>query len=116
MISAEGFLKQYGRMPLSVRDNIPLACKGDDYGTVGNEVLIPTERGRAYGIETMLRWQVPGQFNFVSSLTLFRSEFRDIPLRGIIVLSSTSVAPSICLAVGALEQTQLYRWCSLYSL
>ena len=34
MISAEGFFKQYGRMPLSLRDNIPLACKGDDYGTV----------------------------------------------------------------------------------
>lgn len=33
MISAEGFFKRYSRMPLSLRDDIPLACKGDDYGT-----------------------------------------------------------------------------------
>lgn len=77
MISAEGFFKQYGRMPLSLRDNIPLACKGDDYGTVGNEALIPTAKGRAYGVEAMLRWQIPGRFNFVSSFTVFRSEYRN---------------------------------------
>ena len=77
MISAEGFFKQYGRMPLSLRDNIPLACKGDDYGTVGNEALIPTAKGRAYGVEAMLRWQIPGRFNFVSSLTVLRSEYRN---------------------------------------
>lgn len=77
MISAEGFFKQYGRMPLSLRDNIPLACKGDDYGTIGNEALIPTAEGRAYGVEAMLRWQIPGRFNFVSSFTVFRSEYRN---------------------------------------
>lgn len=77
MISAEGFFKQYGRMPLSLRDNIPLACKGDDYGTVGNEALTPTAEGRAYGVEAMLRWQIPGRFNFVSSFTVFRSEYRN---------------------------------------
>ena len=77
MISAEGFFKRYGRMPLSLQDNIPLACKGDDYGTIGNETLIPTADGRAYGVEGMLRWQMPGRFNFVSSLTIFRSEYRN---------------------------------------
>ena len=65
-------------MPLSLRDDIALACKGDDYGTVGNEALIPTARGRAYGVETMLRWQIPERFNFVSSLTVFRSEYNSI--------------------------------------
>ena len=78
MISAEGFFKRYSRMPLSLRDDIPLACKGDDYGTVGNEALIPTAQGRAYGVETMLRWQIPEHFNFVSSLTIFRSEYNSI--------------------------------------
>ena len=71
MISAEGFFKRYSRMPLSLRDDIPLACKGDDYGTVGNEALIPTA-------QTMLRWQIPERFNFVSSLTVFRSEYNSI--------------------------------------
>ncbi|WP_294615402.1 TonB-dependent receptor [uncultured Bacteroides sp.] len=77
MISAEGFFKRYERMPLSLQDNIPLACKGDDYGTIGNEALIPAADGRSYGVEGMLRWQMPGRFNFVSSLTVFRSEYRN---------------------------------------
>ena len=60
MISAEGFFKRYNRIPLSLQDNIPLACKGNDYGVVGNEPLASTADGRAYGLETMFRWQVSG--------------------------------------------------------
>ncbi len=77
MISAEGFFKRYSRIPLSLQDNIPLACKGNDYGVVGNEALASTANGRAYGLETMFRWQASGRFNLVSSLTLFRSEYRN---------------------------------------
>ena len=46
MVSAEGFFKRYSRMPLSLQDNIPLACKGNDYGVTGNEALAPTASGR----------------------------------------------------------------------
>lgn len=77
MISAEGFFKRYSRIPLSLRDDIPLACKGNDYGVVGNEPLASTANGRAFGLETMLRWQVSGKFNFVSSFTLYKSEYRN---------------------------------------
>lgn len=77
MISAEGFFKRYNRIPLSLQDNIPLACKGNDYGVVGNEALSSTANGRAYGLETMFRWQVSGKFNLVSSFTLYRSEYRN---------------------------------------
>lgn len=77
MISAEGFFKRYGRIPLSLQDNIPLACKGNDYGVVGNEALASIANGRAYGLETMFRWQVSGKFNLVSSFTLYRSEYRN---------------------------------------
>lgn len=77
MISAEGFFKRYSRIPLSLQDNIPLACKGNDYGVVGNEALASTANGRAYGLETMFRWQASGRFNLVSSFTLFRSEYRN---------------------------------------
>lgn len=76
MVSAEGFFKRYSRIPLSLQDNIPLACKGNDYGVVGNEALSSTANGRAYGLETMFRWQVSGKFNLVSSFTLYRSEYR----------------------------------------
>ena len=77
MISAEGFFKRYNRIPLSLQDNIPLACKGNDYGVVGNEPLASTADGREYGLETMFRWQVSGRFNLVSSFTLYKSEYRN---------------------------------------
>lgn len=77
MISAEGFFKRYSRIPLSLQDNIPLACKGNDYGVVGNEALASAANGRAYGLETMFRWQASGRFNLVSSFTLYKSEYRN---------------------------------------
>lgn len=77
MVSAEGFFKHYDRIPLSLQDNIPLACKGNDYGVVGNEPLASTANGRAYGLETMFRWQASGKFNLVASFTLYRSEYRN---------------------------------------
>lgn len=77
MISAEGFFKRYSRIPLSLWDDIPLACKGNDYGVVGNEPLASTANGRAYGVEMMFRWQVSGRFNLVSSFTLYKSEYRN---------------------------------------
>ena len=39
IVSVEGFYKLYGDIPLSVADGIPLSCKGNDYGVVGNEEL-----------------------------------------------------------------------------
>lgn len=76
VLSVEGFHKQYARIPLSVEDGIPLACKGNDYGVVGNERLTPVAEGRAYGVEGSMRWQIPGKFTSVASLTYFRSEYR----------------------------------------
>ena len=76
MVSVEGFVKRYSRIPLALRDNIPLTCQGNDYGVVGNEALASTASGRAYGVETMFRWQVSGKFNLVSSFTLYKSEYR----------------------------------------
>ena len=85
VVSVEGFYKKYGNIPLSVSDGIPLSCKGDDYGVVGNEALRPTAVGRSYGIEAMARWQIPGRVNLVGSVTLFRSEYRADAASGYIV-------------------------------
>ncbi len=74
-ISMEGFYKQYDELPVSVADDIPLADLGDDYGVVGNEYLVQTGRGRAYGLEFMGQWQIPGKLSLVGSLTLFKSEY-----------------------------------------
>lgn len=76
-VSLTGFFKRYGDVPLSLTDGIPLACKGADYGVVGNEALRPDADGRAYGVEALARWQIPGRVSVVGSVTLFRSEYRN---------------------------------------
>ena len=77
IVSVEGFYKRYGDVPLSVADGIPLSCKGNDYGVVGNEKLVSSAQGRAYGVEAMARWQILGRVNVVGSVTVFRSEYRN---------------------------------------
>lgn len=76
-VSAEGFYKYYRHLPLSVADDIPLACKGDDYGVIGNEALLPVAQGRSYGLEVMLRWLIARKLNLGASFTLFKSEYRN---------------------------------------
>ena len=76
VVSVEGFYKYYTDIPLSVADGIPFTCKGDDYGSVGNERLVSSARGRAYGVEAMVRWQIPDKVNIVGSVTLYNSEYR----------------------------------------
>ena len=75
-ISLEGFIKKYGKMPLCVEDNIPLACKGDDYGVIGNELLVSTAAGRSYGAELLARWFIASKLNLSASFTLFKSEYQ----------------------------------------
>lgn len=75
-LSVEGFYKQYQHMPFSVNDGIPLTCKGNDYGVIGNEALSSDAEGRSYGAEIMFKWLLAQKLNLSSSLTLFKSEFR----------------------------------------
>lgn len=76
-LSAEGFYKLYGHMPFSLSDQIPLYCKGNDYGTIGNEALSSEAKGRSYGVELMFKWLLTQKLNLSSSLTIFKSEFKD---------------------------------------
>ena len=73
-VSVEGFYKDYDKIPLSVADGIPLTCKGNDYGVIGNELLTSTAQGRSYGAELLLKWLVAKKLNLASSFTLFKSE------------------------------------------
>ena len=77
IVSVEGFYKRYSQMPLCIIDNIPLACKGNDYGIFGNEALVSSAQGRAYGIELLAKWHVPDKINASASLTLYQSEYRN---------------------------------------
>lgn len=75
-VSVEGFYKDYDKIPLSVADGIPLTCKGNDYGVIGNKLLTSTAQGRSYGAELLLKWLVAKKLNLASSFTLFKSEYR----------------------------------------
>lgn len=76
-LSVEGFYKLYGHMPFSLSDQISLSCKGNDYGTIGNEALSSEAKGRSYGVELMFKWLLTQKLNLSSSLTIFKSEFKD---------------------------------------
>ena len=76
LFSLEGFLKDYKNYPFSVNDNISLANKGADFGVIGDEAVISTSNGRAYGAEFQTRINSQkGNLNL--SYTLVRSEFDD---------------------------------------
>lgn len=75
-LSVEGFYKYYDQMPLSVTDGIPLSCKGNDYGVIGNEPLTSAAKGRSYGVEMMFKWLLTQKLNLSASLTVFKSEFK----------------------------------------
>lgn len=78
VLSVEGFMKNYSDYPFSLTDSIPLATKGADFGTFGDEEVLPISEGRAYGVEILARSQDILGFNTILSYTLVRSEFKDI--------------------------------------
>jgi hypothetical protein len=74
--SVEGFLKNYSHYPFSINDQISLANKGADYGVIGDEAVVSTSKGRAYGAEFQARIKSVKGFNLNLSYTLVRSEFQ----------------------------------------
>jgi hypothetical protein len=76
--SMEGFYKKYSHYPFSVKDSVPLATKGADFTTYGDEELIPVSKGRAYGFEILGRLLDLSGYNVVVSYTFVRSEFKDL--------------------------------------
>ena len=74
-ITLEGFYKDYSRYPFSVRDSVPLSSKSAGYGIFGDEELVSTSQGRAYGLELLGRLKEFKGTNLVFSYTFVRSEF-----------------------------------------
>lgn len=72
----EGFLKSYSDYPFSVADQVPLSTKSAGYGIFGNEALVSTAVGRAYGFEFMGRARDFEGLNMVFAYTFVRSEFK----------------------------------------
>ena len=76
-ISAELFYKIYQRYPFSVTDSVSIATKGGDFGTVGDEEIVSTGTGRAYGFEFSGRYRVLQNISGIFSYTYVRSEFEN---------------------------------------
>ena len=77
-LTLEGFYKHYSQYPFSVRDSVPLSSKSADYGIFGDEPLLSTSNGIAYGIEFLARLKEFKKINLVLSYTYVRSEFRGL--------------------------------------
>lgn len=75
--TVEGFYKQYEQYPLSVADGLSIASKGADYGQVGDEEIVSTGKGHAYGVEFLFKIMEWRNLNVTSTYTYFRSEFTD---------------------------------------
>ena len=76
-LSVEGFYKQYLQYPLSVLEGISIASQGGDFGQIGDEEIISTGKGRAYGFEILFKIMEMENLNVTSTYTYFRSEFTD---------------------------------------
>ncbi len=77
-LTLEAFYKGYGDYPFSVQDSVAISGKSADFGVFGDEEVTSTGEGRAYGLEFLVRHNDLWGFNLISSLTLVRSEFKDI--------------------------------------
>ncbi len=76
-ISLEGFYKYYFNYPFSVTDSVAIGSKAVDFGIFGDEEVISTATGRAYGAELLYREQRFKGLNIILSYTYVRSEFKD---------------------------------------
>lgn len=74
-ITTEGFYKQYDNYPVSVANGISLANLGADFGSIGNERVASTGKGRAFGVELFVQQKLVKKFFVTASYTFFRSEF-----------------------------------------
>ena len=77
-LTLEGFYKWYNYYPVSVLDGVSIASKGGDFGTFGDEKVLPAARGKAYGMELLYRNKDLFGFNIITSYTLVRSESQEV--------------------------------------
>ncbi len=76
-ITLEGFYKKYNYYPFSLTDSVSLASKGADFGVAGDEAVIPTSKGKAWGVELYYREKISRVFDVTLSYTWVRSSFQD---------------------------------------
>ncbi len=73
--TVEGFYKQYSNVPVSVRDGISLSNLGGDFSVLGNEAVVTTGNGRAYGAEFFAQKKLTKRSFGIVSYTIYKSEY-----------------------------------------
>jgi hypothetical protein len=76
-LTAEGYLKHYANVPVSIWNNASMANFGASFGTVGNEPARPGSEGRAYGVEVFAQLKPSNGFHGTASYTFQRSMFNN---------------------------------------
>lgn len=71
----EGFYKAYENYPFSTLDSISLAFRPADFGTFGDEPLVSSSTGRAYGFEVLYQAMLMESLSVLASYTFSKSEF-----------------------------------------
>jgi hypothetical protein len=74
-VTMEGFYKLYDGYPISTLDGISLANQGTNFGIIGNEPIVSSGKGRAYGAELFFQKKLTENFFATISYTLLYSEF-----------------------------------------
>ena len=82
----EGFYKQYGNVPVSVRNGISLSNLGADFNVLGNEAVTTTGKGKAYGVEFFAQKKLTDRVFGILSYTWYHSLYSGA--NGIFVPSS----------------------------
>jgi outer membrane receptor for ferrienterochelin and colicin len=76
-MTVEGFYKGYEKYPFSVADGLSTASKGTNFGQIGDEEIVSTGKGHAYGVEFLAKIMEMKKMNMTLTYTYFRSEFTD---------------------------------------
>ncbi len=84
--TVEGFVKNYGNVPISVNKGISLANLGGDFNVLGNEAVRTTGKGEAYGFEFFAQKKLTDKFFGILSYTYYNSSYSG--LNGIMLPSS----------------------------
>jgi hypothetical protein len=73
--TVEGFYKQYDDYPVSAFNGISLANQGGGFGVLGNEKVLATGTGKAWGMELFAQQKLSKNLYYTGSYTLFWSKF-----------------------------------------
>jgi hypothetical protein len=71
----EGFYKKYSNVPVSLRDGISLNNLGAEFTALGNEPIVSTGKGEAYGLEFFVQQKLTNRLFGFASYTYVISKF-----------------------------------------